>query len=64
MYLDDIYWFVKKGKGNGDSITTIRIYSQDIGNLFGIKNYAMLKMKNGKRQITEGIAPNTCLEKI
>ena len=36
-------------------IQTIRIYTQDIGMEFGIKKCAMLVMKKGKKEITEGI---------
>ena len=36
-------------------IQTIRIYSQDIGMVFGKEKYAMLIIKNGRRQLTEGI---------
>ena len=34
---------------------TMRIYSQDIGMLFGIEKCAMLVRKSGKRHIAEGI---------
>ena len=33
----------------------MRIYSNNIGMEFGIEKWAMLMMKNGKRQIMEGI---------
>ena len=36
-------------------IHTVRIYSQDIGMEFGIEKRAMLVMKNGKQQLTEGM---------
>ena len=36
-------------------IQTIRIYSQNIGMEFGIEKCALLIMKSGRRQITEGI---------
>ena len=34
---------------------TIRIYNQDNGMEFGLEKCAMLIMKKGKRQVTEGI---------
>ena len=36
-------------------IQAVRIYSQDIGMRFGIEKCAMLIVKSGKRQMTEGI---------
>ena len=36
-------------------ILTVRIYSQDMGIEFGIEKFAMPIMRNGKRQMTEGI---------
>ena len=34
---------------------TVRIYSRDIGMEFGIEKCAMLVMKSGKRQLTDGM---------
>ena len=53
--MDDIKLFVKNEKEFGTLIQTVRVYSQDIGIEFGIEKWAMLKMKNGKRRITEGV---------
>ena len=36
-------------------IHTVRIYSRDIGMKFGIEKWAMLVMKSGKRQLTDGM---------
>ena len=36
-------------------IHTVRIYSRDIGMEFGIENCAILVMKSGKRQLTDGM---------
>ena len=55
MYMDDIKIFAKKQKELETLIQTIRIYTQDIGMEFGIEKCAMLVMKNGKKEITEGI---------
>ena len=44
----------KKWKITGNSNTRSEIYSQNIGMEFGIEKCAMLVMKSGKRQITEG----------
>ena len=38
MYIDDIKLFAKKEKELETLIQTVRIYSQDIGRKFGIKN--------------------------
>ena len=52
--MDDIKLFAKNEKELETRMQTIKIYSQDIGMEFGIEKCAMLIMKNGKRQITEG----------
>ena len=36
-------------------IHAVRIYSQDIGNEFGIEKCAMLEIKSGKRHMTDGM---------
>ena len=54
MYMNDIKIFDKNEKLE-TLIQTIRIYSQDIGMEFGMKNYAMLIMKKEKRKTIEGI---------
>ena len=46
---------MKKKKKKKNLIQIIRIYSQGIGMKFEIENCAMLLVKSGKRQITEGI---------
>ena len=45
----------KKEKELETLIHTVRIYSQDIGMEFGIEKCAMLVMKSGKRQLTDGM---------
>ena len=55
MYMDDIKLFSKKEKGLVTLIHTVRIYSQDTGMKFGIEKCAMLVMKSGKRQLTDGM---------
>ena len=55
MYMDDIKLFAKNEKELETQIHTVRIYSQDIGMEFGIEKCAMLIIKNGKRQLTDGM---------
>ena len=55
MYMDDIKLFVKNEKELDTLLHTVRIYSQDIGMEFGIEKCALLVMKSGKRQLTDGI---------
>ena len=54
MYMDDIKLLSKKKKLE-ILMQAMSIYSQDIGTEFVIEKCAMLIMKSGKRQITEGI---------
>ena len=55
MYMDDIKLFAKNEKELEILIHTVRIYSRDIGMEFGIEKCAMLIMKSGKRQLTDGM---------
>ncbi len=55
MYMDDIKLFAKNEKELETLILTVRIYSRDIGMEFGIEKCAMLVMKSGKRQLTDGM---------
>ena len=55
MYVDDIKLLTKNEKELKTLIQTITIYSQDLGMEFGIEKCAMLIMRSGKREITEGI---------
>ena len=55
MYMDDIKLFAKNEKELETLINTVRIYSRDIGMEFGIEKCAMLVMKSGKRQLTDGM---------
>ena len=58
MYMDDIKLFTKNKKELETLIHTVRIYSRDIGmefGIFGIEKCAMLVMKSGKRQRTDGM---------
>ena len=55
MYMDDIKLFAKNEKELKTLIHTVRIYSRGIGMEFGIEKCAMLVMKSGKRQLTDGI---------
>ena len=54
MGMDDIKLFVKTEKVF-EVLTQTKICSQDVRMEFGIEKCAMLIMKSGKRQITEGI---------
>ena len=55
MYMDDIKLFAKNEKELETVIHTVRIYNRDIGMEFGIEKCAMLVMKRGKRQLTDGV---------
>ena len=55
MYLDDIKLCAKNEKELETLIHTVRIYSREIGMEFGMEKCAMLVMKSGKRQLTEGM---------
>ena len=55
MYMDDIKIFAKNKTELETLMQTIRIYTQDIGMEFGIEKCAMLVVKKGKKEITEGI---------
>ena len=55
MYMGDIKLFAKNEKELETLILTVRIYSRDIGMEFGIEKCAMLVMKSGKRQLTDGM---------
>ena len=55
MYMDDIKLFAKNEKELETLIHTVRIYSQDIGMEFSKEKCALLVMKSGKRQLTDGI---------
>ena len=54
MYMDDIKVFTKNEKELKTLIQAVRIYRQDIRMEFGIENCAILRIKNGKRRMTEG----------
>ena len=53
--MDDIEEFTKNEKELVTLIQTIMIYSQDKGMEFVVEKCAMLIMRSGKRQMTEGI---------
>ena len=55
MYMNDIRLFAKNEKELETLIHRVRIYSQDIGMKFGIEKCAMLVMKRGKWQLTDGM---------
>ena len=55
MYMDDIKLFAKNKKELKTLIQVVRIYSDDIGMEFDVEKCAMLIIKNGKRQMMEGI---------
>ena len=55
MYMDDFKLFAKNEKELESLIHRVRIYSRDIGMEFGIEKCAMLVMKSGKRQLTDGM---------
>ena len=55
-YMDDIKLFAKNEKKKvATLIHTFRIYSRDIGMEFDMEKWAMLVMKSGKRQLTDGM---------
>ena len=53
--MDDIKLFAENEKELETLIHAGRIYSQDIVMEFGIEKCTMLVMKNGKRQMTDGM---------
>ena len=53
--MDDIKLFAKNEKEVETLIHTVRIYSRDLGMQLGIEKCAMLLMKSGKRQLTDGM---------
>ena len=53
--MDDIKLFAKNEKVLETQIHTVRIYSRDIGMEFGMEKCAMLVMKIGQRQLTDGM---------
>ena len=53
--MEDIRLFAKKEKELETLIQAVRIYRENIGKEFRIEKCAMLIMKSGKRQMTEGI---------
>ena len=53
--MDDIKLFAKNEKELETLIHTVRIYSREIGMEFGIEKCAMLVMRSGKRQLTDGM---------
>ena len=55
MCMDDIKLFIKNEKELVTLMQTIRIYSHDIRMEFDIEKCAILILKSGKREITEGI---------
>ena len=55
MYMDDIKLFAKHEEELKTQIHTFRICSQDIVMEFGIEKCAMVVMKSGKWQLTDGM---------
>ena len=55
MYMGDSKLFAKNEKELETLIHTVSIYSWDIKMEFGIEMRAMLVMKSGKRQLTDGM---------
>ena len=55
MYMDDIKLSAKSEKEWETLIYAERMYSQDIGMEFDIEKCTILKMKSGKRHMTEGM---------
>ena len=55
MNMDNIILFAKNVKELETLIQAVRIYDQDIEMEYGIEKCAMLIMKSGKWQLTEGI---------
>ena len=55
MYMNDIKLFAENEKELEILLRAIKISSQDIGMEFAIEKCALLIMKGGKRQMSEGI---------
>ena len=55
MYMDDIKLFVKNVKELETLIQILMTCTDNIGLKFGIEKCAILIMKSGKQQISEGI---------
>ena len=55
MYMDGMKLFAKNEKELDTLKQAVWIYSDDIGMEFGIEKCAMLIMKSGKQQVSEGI---------
>ena len=53
--MDDNKLFAKKEKELETLIHAVRIYTQDIGMEFGIEKCALLVMKSGKQDLTDGM---------
>ena len=55
MYMDGIKLVTKIEKESETPVQIMRIYRDDMGMEFDIEKSAMISMKSGKRQMTEGI---------
>ena len=55
LYMDDLKLYAKTEKGLDSLIQTVRVFSADIGKEFGIDKCAMLVVKRGSVQRTEGV---------
>ena len=55
LYMDDLRLYAKTEKGLDSLMQTVRVFSADIGMEFGIDKCAMLVVKRGSVQRTEGV---------
>ena len=55
LFMDDLKLFAKNEKGLDSLVQTVRVFSEDIGMEFGIDKCAMLVLKRGKFERSEGI---------
>ena len=55
LFMDDLKLYAKSGRELGSLIQTVRIFSDDVGMVFGLDKCAVLVLKRGKMVGTEGI---------
>ena len=55
LFLDDLKLYVKSGNEIKGLVSTVKVFSQDIGMEFGIKKCGVIIMNRGKVKSTDGI---------
>ena len=55
LFMDDLKLYVKRERESDSLIQTVRIFSDDVGMIFGLGKCAVLDLKRGKTIRTEGI---------